>query len=130
MNTSFYYSAIPLLKRLAVRGSSVAAFYLGMAHEQGACGLAVNMVRARGYYELSAARGNAEAKYNLAVFNQQGLGGLAASKTEASRLLTEAAAGGVIEARRALGQLEKHEQQNAANLGSNPSDRSRQPKNS
>jgi TPR repeat protein len=86
-----------------LRGSSVAAFYLGMAHEQGAVGLPVNLNRARYYYELASARGNAEAKYNLAVFHQQGLGGLAASEAEAGRLLAEAAADGVPEARSALG---------------------------
>lgn len=94
---------ISVLKRLTVRGSSIAAFYLGMAHEHGAGSLSVNLPRARRYYELAAARGNAEAKYNLAVFHQQGLGGLAASEAEAARLLAEAAASGVLEARRALG---------------------------
>ncbi len=35
------------------------AFYLGMAHERGAGGLAArNLPRARHYYELAAARGN------------------------------------------------------------------------
>jgi localization factor PodJL len=96
-------AGIRLLKRQCVRGSSVAAFYLGMAHEHGAAGLAVNLSRARSYYELAASRGNAEAKYNLAVFHQQGLGGLAVSEAEAGRLLAEAAAEGVLEARIALG---------------------------
>ena len=107
-----------MLKRLSGRGSSIAAFYLGMAHEQGAGGLAArNLNRARHYYELAAARGNAEAKYNLAVFHQQGLGGLAASEAEAARLLAEAAAAGVLEASRALGLCEDPPGPPVAGLG-------------
>ena len=97
----------------------MAAFYLGMAHEQGRAGLAVSLSRARRYYELAAGRGNAEAKYNLAVFHQQGLGGLAASEAEAGQLLAEAAAEGVREARRALG-LEESINLQAADLSPSP----------
>ncbi len=61
-------AALPPLLLLAARGSTIANFHLGLAHEKGAEGGRIDLARARQYYEAAAEdNGSAEAVYRLVL---------------------------------------------------------------